>query len=124
MALLEINLRQPALVEEVVEPGETGGSILGRTRRKAETAPEGGGGSILSKLAMAGLVLAAVGVVRAIRNRGSDESSQSEGVEVPIETGSSSEERGGGGRRRILAIALAVVGAAAAARRLRTPEND
>lgn len=125
MALVEINLRRPALIEEVVEPGKTEGSILGRKRAKTEAEAEGEKGTIRGKLAMAGLVLAVVAIVRSIRNRQSKPSPESEGVEVPIEDGSSSsDERGRSGRLRMLGIALAVVGAAAAARRLREPIND
>lgn len=122
MALVEINLQRPALIEEVVEPGTAGGSARGRKRTTTETGAEGEGGTIAGKLAMAGMILAVVAIARSIRSRRANASEEPEGVEVPIEDGSSSSG-GRDGRLRILGIALAVVGAAAAVRRLREPEE-
>lgn len=120
MALLEINLRQPALLEEVVEE-DAERSTVGRTSRTMKPTERGrrGGGSMLRKLAMASAVMALVAVVRAMRSRRSSGARESEGIEVPIEDGSSNTSGGGRSRRlRVLGMVLAIAGAVAAVRRM------
>lgn len=120
MALLEINLRKPALMEEVVsEDAES--STRGRAGRAAKTEEKDGGGSALGKLAMVGFIVAALVIARAVRSRRSSSESEPEGIEVPIEDGSS--ESGGQGRR-IAGIVLAVLGAVALARRMQSGERQ
>lgn len=115
MALLEINLRKPALMEEVVGE-ESGESARGRGKRAAKSESKGGG-SALRKLGMVGFVLAAIAIARAVRGRQS--SSEPEGIEVPIEDGSSGSSGKGQGRR-MAGIVLGVLGAVALARRMRS----
>ena len=118
MALLEINLRKPALMEEVVdEDHSTSGSMTGMMGKGRKS--QRGGGSAMRKMAMVGAIVALVAAVRAVQSRrsGSQSMDQSKGVEVPIEDGSMGAT-GGGGQRRIVGIVLAVVGAVVAARRL------
>lgn len=120
MALLEINLQKPALMEEVVD-GEQSSSGLATGMMDKSSKSQRSGGSALRKMAMVGAIVALVAVVRAVQGRrsGSQSMDQSEGVEVPIEDGSmDSTSGGGGGQRRIVGIVLAVVGAVVAARRL------
>lgn len=113
MALLEINLRKPALMEEVVDESARDSGEAGHVAGTSERGQ--GGGSMMGKLGMVGAVVVAVAVARAIRSRRS--SSEPEGVKVPIESGSS-ESSGGGQGRRIAGIVLAVLGAVAVARRM------
>lgn len=123
MALVEINLKKPALLEEIVdeaEADESASSPSGRMTR--QTGDSGGAGAMARKVGMVGFVLALLGVARAVRSRRSSSSSSEESnvVEVQVEgEGESSEQTSGKSNRRVLGMVLFVVGAVAAARLLR-----
>jgi hypothetical protein len=122
MALLEINLRKPALMEEIVDEDATEstsgtGRLMKPTGRLTKPTGRRGGGSMMRKVAMMGAMVAVAAIARRMRGRRSSKSSEPRGVEVPVENGSS----GSGNKsqmRRVAGIVLAVLSAVAAVRRM------
>jgi hypothetical protein len=127
MAILEINLEKPALVEEYQYPGE--GTEGPAEESAAESSSSGGGkGKLLGLLG----VLAGVGLlVWKLKNRGSTEQTDFEEFEEPDYDEESyeeesyefeSEDESGGAKRKVaglLGLAVGFVGLVAAVQKRR-----
>lgn len=115
MALIEVNLKKPAIVEE--RPGSGESSAGRRSARAKPTSGGGGTGKLVGLLA----VLFGVGLV-VIKMRGSDDTE----METDVETESTYEpvepESESGGARKLagaLGLVVAVASVAVAARKRR-----
>lgn len=119
MAILEINLEKPALVEERRSPGEARRSASER-ERSTDSGRSSGGGK--GKLALGLAVLAGVAVLAwRLKSGGSDEHDSEEYDHGPDpEIGG--DERGGvaGKVAGAVGLAVALASVAAAARRVRS----
>lgn len=125
MALLEINLEKPALVEEYQYPGETpAGSSEGTTSESGSESSGGGKGRLVGLLA----VVAGVGLlVWKLKNRGGTDQTDFEEFESEEYEHGPEPEIGGdesGGRKRkvasVLGLVVAVASLVAAVRKRRS----